>query len=182
VSARERETEGEREGALRDGRDSERTPRNNRRKREYRRETYEVDLPPHCARRRTRETPSCHVGRHERHRPGLAIPLAVDAVPEQREGTHGGSRGTLYPLLRRFTPDSPPREGFPGAAACVRARYTRRDSRATRASIDARAGAISTHTLARRVISCKDRGGLPLLEAESRARKRPSRARELDRS
>jgi len=99
VSVRERERErerevrgreGGREGAFCDGgRDSERTARNNRRKREYRRETYEVDLPPHCGRRRARETPSCHVGRHERHRPGLAIPLAADVVPEPREGTHG---------------------------------------------------------------------------------------------
>lgn len=82
--------------------------RNNRwRKREYRRETYEVDLPPHCVRRRVSKTKSCHVGRHQRHRPGLAIPLVVGPL-FQSTGNEGRTAG--YPLFsftyapRRETP------------------------------------------------------------------------------
>lgn len=81
--------------------------RNNRWKREYRRETYEVDLPPHCVRRRVSKTKSCHVGRHQRHRPGLAIPLVVGPL-FRSTGNEGRTAG--YPLFsftyapRRETP------------------------------------------------------------------------------
>lgn len=81
--------------------------RNNRWKREYRRELYEVDLPPHCVRRRVSKTKSCHVGQHQRHRPGLAIPLVVG--PLFRSTGHEG-RTAGYPLFsftyapRRETP------------------------------------------------------------------------------
>lgn len=72
---------------------------NNRRKREYRRETYEVDHLRHCVRRRASKTKSCHVGRHQRHRPGLAIPLVV-----VRSAVSRGMRGAF---LVGFSPTLP---------------------------------------------------------------------------
>lgn len=85
---------------------------NNRRKREYRRETYEVDHLRHCVRRRASKTKSCHVGRHQRHRPGLAIPLVVGVV---RSAVSRGLRGTF---LFSFSPTLPA-GGPPTARACV---------------------------------------------------------------
>lgn len=89
--------------------------RNNRRKREYRRETYEVDLSPHCVRRRVSKTKSCHVGWHQRHRPELAIPLvACPLFPEYGERREDCRVSSLQLHLR-----SPPRDS---PVACVRVR------------------------------------------------------------
>lgn len=77
--------------------------RNNRWKREYRRETYEVDLPSHCVRRRASKTKSCHVGRRQRHRPGLAIPL-VAGVAFRREGNEEGCGVSSLRLHLRSPP------------------------------------------------------------------------------
>lgn len=96
--------------------------RNNRWKRMYRRETYEVDLPPHCVRRRASKMKSCHVGRHQRHRPGCAIPLVVGVVPEcgERREPRGETHSLFLSISLRLHLRSPPREIL---RACARLIY-----------------------------------------------------------
>lgn len=97
--------------------------RNNRWKRMYRRETYEVDLPPHCVRRRASKMKSCHVGRHQRHRPGCAIPLVVGVVPECGERREPRGRRTLSFSLSLFGFIYAPRRAKFSGRACARLIY-----------------------------------------------------------
>lgn len=154
--------------------------RNNRWKREYRRETYEISSSALCPPAGEQETKSCHVGRRQRHRPGLAIPLVAGVVPGVRET----KRAVGYPLFG-FT--YAPRRGVP-RSMCARetdipARWMwmceyRRNCK--RVNDWWCVCAVSTHTIQNahtRTLSnfAKDRRpSSRFLGTESRARKRPS--------